>query len=64
MENTRLLDERLRKIIGNVSERTGREIKKSLLLDFEGSINTAMEKHSHKEIIRMLALLKSAVEKI
>ncbi|OPX84164.1 MAG: hypothetical protein A4E53_03940 [Pelotomaculum sp. PtaB.Bin104] len=64
MENARLLDERLRKIIGEVSHNTGGEIKKNLLQDFEASFNKALEKNLQKETIRILALLKSAIDKI
>lgn len=63
MENARLLDERLRKIIGEVSGRTGGEIKKNLLMDFEDRVRSAMEEHSYRETARFLALLKRALEK-
>jgi len=64
MENARLLDERLRKIIGEVSGHTGGEIKKNLLREFDASVNAAMNRHSQKETVRILALLKSAIDKL
>lgn len=64
MENARLLDERLRNIIGEVSHFTGREIKKNLLQDFETMINKASERNFQKETLRILALLKNAIDKI
>ncbi|MCL6558285.1 MAG: hypothetical protein K6U74_05690 [Firmicutes bacterium] len=64
MENARLLDERLREIIGEVSSRTGGEIKKNLLADFEAGVNTALGQHWQREIIRLLSLIKSTIEKI
>lgn len=64
VENARLLDERLRRIIGEVSGRTGGEIKKNLLSDFEDRVRTALEEHSHRETARLLALLKKTIEKI
>lgn len=64
VENARLLDERLRRIIGEVSGRTGGEIKKNLLNDFENYVRAALEEHSHRETARLLALLKRAIEKI
>lgn len=64
MENARLLDERLRRIIGEVSGRTGWEIKKNLLSDFGESVRVALEDHSNRETVRMLTLLKRAIEKI
>ena len=63
MENARLLDERLRKIIGEVSGRTGGEIKKILMNDFEDRVRSALEEHSQRETARFLALLKRALEK-
>lgn len=64
MENARLLDERLRRIIGDVSGHTGGEIKKNLLSDLENCVRAALEEHSHRETARLLALLKRAVEKM
>jgi len=63
LENARLLDARLRKIIGEVSDRTGREIKGNLLQELEAAVNAAIEKHFQKETVRILALLKSTIEK-
>lgn len=64
MENARLLDERLRKIISEVSLRTGGEIKKSLLSDFHEQVRCTLEENSKRERARLLALLKKAIEKI
>lgn len=64
MENARILDERLRKIISEVSGRTGKEIKKNLLGDLGECFQAAMEKHSGKETFRLLELVKKAVEKM
>ncbi|MDF9408558.1 hypothetical protein L7E55_09330 [Pelotomaculum isophthalicicum JI] len=63
MENARLLDERLRKIINEVSGHTGGEIKKNLLREFEVGVKAAIENHSQKETLRILALLKNAINK-
>ncbi|MCL6635113.1 MAG: hypothetical protein K6T29_05015 [Peptococcaceae bacterium] len=64
MENARLLDERLRRIIGEVGGRTGGEIKRSLLRDLEECVRTALEEHSRREAARLLALLKKAVDRM
>lgn len=64
MEHARILDERLRRIIGEVSGRTGGEIKKNLLGDLEKCVRAAMEEHCEKETVRFLSLLKKAIEKI
>lgn len=64
MENARILDERLRKIISEVSGRTGGEIKKNLLGDLGECFQTAIEEHSRRETTRLLELLKKAIEKM
>jgi hypothetical protein len=64
MENARILDERLRKIISEISGRTGREIKHNLLGDLGECFQTAIEEHSRKETTRLLELLKKAIEKM
>lgn len=64
MENARLLDERLRRIIGEVSGRTGGEIQKNLLQHFGNCVQAALEEHSKKETARLLALFKKAIEKM
>ncbi|BAF60203.1 MAG: hypothetical protein HPY89_01515 [Pelotomaculum sp.] len=63
MENARLLDERLRKIISEVSGCAGQEIKKSLLDDFTECVQAALEENSRRAAVRFLALLRKAVEK-
>ncbi len=64
MEHARILDERLRRIIGEVSGYTGSEIKKNLIGDFEKNLRTTLKEHSAKETARFLTLLKKACEKI
>jgi len=64
VENARLLDERLRRIIGEIGGHTGGEIKKNLLGGFEKSVRAALEEHATRETARFLALLKKAVDKI
>lgn len=64
MENARHLDERLKRIIGEVSKRTGGEINRNLLGDFERSIRSILEEHSRLETFRFLALVKKTVDRI
>ncbi|MDD4237437.1 MAG: hypothetical protein PHT62_02595 [Desulfotomaculaceae bacterium] len=64
MENARILDARLRKIISEVSLRTGGEIKKNLLGDLGECFQTAIEEYSRRETTRLLKLLKKAIEKM
>ncbi|MBP7331733.1 MAG: hypothetical protein BWY65_01404 [Firmicutes bacterium ADurb.Bin373] len=64
MENARHLDERLKRIIREVSIRTGGEINKTLLHDFAHSTRVVLEEHCRQETTRFLALFKNAVDKI
>lgn len=64
MENARLLDERLRKIISEVGLRAGGEIKKNLLDDFYECVRSALGENSERKTARLLVLLKRAIDKI
>ncbi|MDD3652909.1 MAG: hypothetical protein PHO01_01805 [Desulfotomaculaceae bacterium] len=64
MENARLLDERLRKIIGEISSYTGREIKKNLLQDVNEGVHKAVKNNLQNETIRILALIKNTIDKL
>ncbi|HHU85744.1 MAG: hypothetical protein ACOX86_02375 [Pelotomaculaceae bacterium] len=64
MDNARLLDERLRRIIREISGRTGGEIRKDLLQDFAGHVRSALEEHTQREASRMLLILKRTIDKI
>lgn len=64
MENARHLDERLKRIIGEVSKRTGCEINKTLLNDFEHSVKNILEERCQRETTRFLVLFKKAVDRI
>ena len=64
MENARLIDERLRRIIREVGSQTGTEIKALLIKDITGEINQLSQLAGEKRIIRLLAALKSALEEI
>ncbi len=64
MENARLLDERLKRIIGEVGYRTSGEIKKNLLQDMEKSFLGMLEAHYRRETVRLLRLLSEVINKI
>lgn len=64
MENARLLDERLKRIIGEVGHRTSGEIKKNLLLEMEKSFLSVLEAHYRRETVRLLSLFSEVVNKI
>lgn len=60
MQNARALDERLRKIIREVSDSTGQEIKRDLIDELAGVLN----EHRAKEIYNFLESLNRALKKI
>ncbi len=62
MENARLLDERLRRIIWEISEKTGGEIKKNLISEIKDCFSTIIEEQHRKDITDFLKLLKAAVD--
>lgn len=62
MENARVLEERLRKIIGEISGRTGNEIKKHLLDDFGACLRTTIEAHTRRETEKFLSILKKTID--
>lgn len=64
MENARHLDERLRRIIREVSIWTGGEINKNLLHEVEHNIRNILNDHRRNETARFLLLLKDAVDRI
>ncbi len=63
MENARHLDERLRRIIREVSIWTGSEINKTLLTDFAHGTRSILEEHCRRETRKFLVLFKDAVDK-
>jgi hypothetical protein len=60
MQNARALDERLRKIIREVSDSTGQEIKRDLIAELANVIN----ENRTKEIHNFLASFNQALKKI
>lgn len=60
MENARLLDERLRKIIREVSTDTGTEIKRDLVTEFEKEVGQIIQ----QEMVTMLKLIRRALNEI
>lgn len=64
MENARALDERLRKIIREVGNRTGGEIKRDLLQEFELSFSQIANYNSRTSLARTLTLFKQVLDEI
>ncbi|MEW6273779.1 MAG: hypothetical protein AB1556_01485 [Bacillota bacterium] len=60
MENARLLDERLRKIIREVSTDTGTEIKRNLVTEFEKEVGQIIQ----QEMVTMLKLIRRVLNEI
>jgi hypothetical protein len=64
MENARILEERLKRIIREVSNQTGNEIKQDLLVDLEKEVTAIVRQNSQQEVTRFLTLLKGAIHQI
>ncbi|MGB9803516.1 hypothetical protein [Desulfofundulus sp.] len=64
MENARVLEERLKRIIREVSNQTGSEIKQNLLVELEEEVTNIIRQNSQQEITRFLTLLKGAIHQI
>lgn len=64
MENARLLEERLKNIIREISGQTGEEIKRHLLADLEREVAQLLKENSRQELARLLHLVKGAVEQL
>ena len=62
MENARILDERLRKIIQDISGKTGDSIKLNLLQELEDRFNILITEHSDKRLTDILLSLKKNLE--
>ncbi len=60
MENARALDERLRKIIAEISDNTGREIKRNLLEE----LARVMEENQSREMRQFLVSLQRALKRL
>ncbi|TYO94682.1 hypothetical protein [Desulfallas thermosapovorans] len=60
MQNARALDERLRKIIKEISDSTGQEIKRDLIEELARMVN----EHRAREIYNFLETFNRALKKI
>ncbi|GBF35507.1 hypothetical protein DCCM_4636 [Desulfocucumis palustris] len=64
MENARLLDERLKKIIKEIGSKTGEEVKSLVIGDIIREVETITARNSQRQLIKMLSMLKKAVDDI
>lgn len=64
MENARNLDERLRRIIKEISRNTGGEIKTDLLKEFEARWLHQSQEQNRESMVQTLKSLKQAIDKL
>ncbi|MFZ5646358.1 MAG: hypothetical protein ACOY30_01930 [Bacillota bacterium] len=62
MENARVLDERLRRIIREVSARTGGEIKVQMVEEFTRSVDRISVHNSQMQAISLMSMLKRSLD--
>ncbi len=64
MENARLLDERLKKIIREISSKTGEEVKSVVIEDIIREVETVTARNNERQLIKLLLMLKKAMDEI
>lgn len=64
MENARLLDERLKKIIREIGSRTGEEVKSLVADDIVREVETVIVKNNERQLIRLLTVIKKSLDEI
>jgi hypothetical protein len=64
MENARQLDDRLRRIIREVSSRTGGEIKMQMVEEFSRSVDFITARNSHRQALSILLMLKKSLDEL
>lgn len=64
MENARNLDERLRRIIKEISRNTGGEIKAELLKEFEATWLQQSREQNRENVVQTLQSFKKALDKL
>lgn len=64
MENARQLDERLRRIIREVSTRTGGEIKMQMVEEFTRAVDLISDQNSRRQAAYILTMLKKSLDNL
>jgi hypothetical protein len=64
MENARILDERLKKIVRDISSKTGHNIKLDLIQDLEERLNKMLNQQSEKKLNQMLIAFKKNLDEL
>jgi len=64
MENARQLDERLRRIIREVSARTGGEIKIQMVEEFTRSVDAITTQSSRSQAAYLMLMIKKSLDEL
>lgn len=64
MNNARQLDERLRRIIREVSNRTGDEIKLQMVEDFTRKVDHITVESHHTHTLKLMSMLKKSLDQL
>ncbi len=62
MENARMLDERLRKIIREIGSRTGEEVKSLVVNDIIREVEAVIARNNERQLIRLLTMMKKSLD--
>ncbi|MFZ5634418.1 MAG: hypothetical protein ACOY40_16415 [Bacillota bacterium] len=64
MDNARQLDERLRRIIREVSARTGGEIKLQMVEDFTRAVDQITDQSHRRQAVKFMSMLKRSLDEL
>ncbi len=64
MDNARLLDDRLRRIIREVSTRTGGEIKVQVVEDFTRAVDRITDQNNRRQAVNLMTMLKKSLDEL
>lgn len=62
MDNARLLDERLRRIIREVSTRTGGELKVQMVEDFTRAVDRISSQSHRRQTMDLMSMIKKSLD--
>ena len=64
MENAKSMEDRLKRIINDISRRTGSELKTVTVDQFTREVEASIKKNNEQQLIKVLTLLKKAIDDI
>lgn len=64
MENAKSMEDRLKRIINDISRRTGSELKTITVDQFTRQVDASIKKNNEEQLIKVLTLLKKAINDI